>query len=1435
MERPALQPFAALVFGLFLVQLFSPVVAAQSFAAPTPTAEPARPTVVGSSCALYGMTREEVLKWWQTFGESAFQAEEVNALKQDALQQNQPGNVSVTVNVYPQTKGYANLTDVAAILGLNANDAAKALGGGAAADNVITYAQAEALAKSAGKQPSLIDSLFGKTLTVSAAAREPWEGYKIRLPSGKDLSLKEVYNLYPLSSDECMLDAQDIQGRVEYVALLNKDLTYGYQRSTTTTGEGQHFTAAESDAALSLNGGANTLIPATFQNWLSFVKSWNSIDMWVSVGVGMVTAAGKANADKEVAKFKKDYPIEQQQIDETRRATDLGQLTDAKKQVSTVLDTPRLQHVYTDQFDDPTGNMTDIAKLSAVTSFAKKLEDVLPTKVDATAGQNVASIITGNKDQLRQGLETAFGAGAVPADLDALLKKGSLTPDEAAKFVSTWNDLKTATPALNDLDALVPKFDKTTVTKLGNDYWSVAVHDKLMAGDKITGQELYKIGITDVPNDPSITFNPPAEFKTETKIADGIAATTGKAETDRLAREAQIKELTAKADQMEQAYQGARKRLQTSILVGGLWLGPARFAFSINSAILFQLRATGVEDKYLKLYINKADLAGDFRRATNTLGSGTLLELLADATGGSTPRKAFTVGEVMLFNSGQEQQTGSRTALLEGAIQTQWKGKSEATNFEDLRGLQASEYTSMGFESNLLPPDAVIQNKKEYETYTYAASLLAPLILVRNLKDVGGTLFTLVPFLAAEDLALQVSPSEFAKGRCDPDVLAGYKRSYIAATTAGWVVNYAPTFKLMQTYLGGLTSIVNKIGSLKLTKYIEVGKVASVSRTVLDKTNLFIALQWYYGSEALRYVTTCKDSKYTILSYQQLAAPKAELSGKLKSVTDLGKNLNIGDLFKGIGQKTDLTSMPEVLNLRTVMRDQYGFVKPRELYYFHLDGGNTQWHGAFARKPDCFQQNLQNKDGTAATLNRAGVVVRDKNGVVKAEFKGTEWSRRALLAQLRQDLARQIVPNKLISTLLDCSKSVTAFEVQSNGHLFTGSPTCTAVACLQDKLSELTGKSVGEDLSTVLGPVQRVYTSEGIATIENGFARFTRTSSKTTGGVLGVGETTYPTGSEVQAPSITTEGTGTTRQASSILIQGDGTVKLRGQLSTDKVEEEEIGTLYTLITASARMEFDPGTKELHLALYILDEVRGTQVKGIDTSLVKNKDGSTGIAIQNLQPATGEEKTVKEFEKSVKKLQGDGGFQQFDTANKTYIFTTDENGNPILKIVDKATGQVETLKLTGPVTRDPVTGDIVVPTEKGEYRFKIDMQNGQPMLTTTDPNGLKEIAMLLAARTQNGILVFDPQTGKWQVLNGQDIPMNPDFANKGLSLLGSSDGARGVASEGLLSMPKSSGREAAGLSAFASLPSWPTELPLLLLALLSILAGTLFIRSRGRRA
>ncbi|HEV8289343.1 MAG TPA: hypothetical protein VGQ00_00090, partial [Candidatus Norongarragalinales archaeon] len=124
------------------------------------------------------------------------------------------------------------------------------------------------------------------------------------------------------------------------------------------------------------------------------------------------------------------------------------------------------------------------------------------------------------------------------------------------------------------------------------------------------------------------------------------------------------------------------------------------------------------------------------------------------------------------------------------------------------------------------------------------------------------------------------------------------------------------------------------------------------------------------------------------------------------------------------------------------------------------------------------------------------------------------------------------------------------------------------------------------------------------------------------------------------------------------------------------------------------------------------------------------------------------------------------------------------------------------------------------------------ENGRPLIKVNGPEGFSEIAQLLAARGPGGFISFDPNTGAWYAFNGQDIPWNNDFTRKGLSFLGSPDGARGIAEDNRFApVPRPSSQQGLYGLGPISVPSWPEQTPLAALMLLTILGGVLAVRMR----
>ena len=197
--------------------------------------------------------------------------------------------------------------------------------------------------------------------------------------------------------------------------------------------------------------------------------------------------------------------------------------------------------------------------------------------------------------------------------------------------------------------------------------------------------------------------------------------------------------------------------------------------------------------------------------------------------------------------------------------------------------------------------------------------------------------------------------------------------------------------------------------------------------------------------------------------------------------------------------------------------------------------------------------------------------------------------------------------------------------------------------------------------------------------------------------------------------------------------------------------------------------------------------------------------------------------MEKLNKALEKIMDKDGFKCLENSDHSYCVSED---GKTLHVVDKKTGKTTDYSITGPITRDG--NSIVIPTDKGPFRFTIDNKDGKATLGVDGPDGLKELLPLLKAGGPQGILTFNPTTGGVNVYNGQDIPLSPDFAKNGITYTGNDQGGRGYPGQNpfLLDTTKpSSGNSNNQLL----LPSWPENPLLILIMLLAILAGVLVVR------
>jgi hypothetical protein len=597
-------------------------------------------------------------------------------------------------------------------------------------------------------------------------------------------------------------------------------------------------------------------------------------------------------------------------------------------------------------------------------------------------------------------------------------------------------------------------------------------------------------------------------------------------------------------------------------------------------------------------------------------------------------------------------------------------------------------------------------------------------------------------------------------------------------------------------------------------------------------------------SAGFEYVTNCQDDTYKILAFQKnakstkatgLQAITDKLSGSGSGsggsgVGDLTKNLDLGSLLSGVGAKAKSKELKEVLNFKSLYNDERGMLLPQEITFLHVQDGSQQWFGSFDKASStssCIRM-CQDTGSVVVCNEKDGITALNKTSNTLNTIADKD---RSLLSWFRPDLARTIVPNKIIKMKALCfgaahQKMIT---ISSDGEIIleplgSGSD---QVQCIKNKLTVINpNKPAGNDLTPIMGPVDAVYTDQASIVAGDGIIDSVRTKDS-------AGATVPDTGQEVQSPSEEVQrdiasGTfspGPTFASSNrIEVNCDAKVNQIGYASVapHSSSTTPLGELRTITTKFGRIEYDPKNQELLVSLYVLDEISVPQVvKGIDTDV-----GTKGIKISDVAAQPGMDAQARAFKDLIDKLQGTAGFQVFDTKDKTYYLTDDGK----LKIFDKKTGEITEAKITGPITKN-ADGTITVPTDKGDYQFKIDSQNGQPMITVNNPDGSQELAALLAAKGLGGILVFDPKTGTWKAFNGQDIPWDQQFAEKGLAYMGS-DG-KGVPMDNPYANRRTGSGTTGGDNALLSLPGFPEDETAKGAMIALVLLGVLAARRSGK--
>ncbi len=876
-----------------------------------------------------------------------------------------------------------------------------------------------------------------------------------------------------------------------------------------------------------------------------------------------------------------------------------------------------------------------------------------------------------------------------------------------------------------------------------------------------------------------------------------------------------------------------QQRTITTFGFGLAWLGPARFALDLANSLLLESSTAG-RDQYFDLYINNRKFLSDFRKATDFMGTGGVTDFASDVMGQGVPTKVYETKPVYLINNPLIDRdkpsiasTGFRQEAGRWLIDFNWKeageNRAEGVFFEDVTSLR--DYTSMAFSSKNQVISVGMDRRKFTAEMYRALELAAPVFnfLLYRVEAALPASAVGLGQLAIYNFIINrfIDPAGFNKEeKCDPERVTNFLGMY-----KGLVV--ASHAEVLLLYVGGPLKVVEYFGGLAKTAagkmlYSAAETAANVGQKMLYNkfTNALLFLdpiqlaKQLYGTRGQRYVSYCKDDEYKVVAWQRLSVDKKKgLTETLQQsgVEQLTKGLNIGQALSGLGKQVKAAQLGDVLSFRAVYYDPRGALNSPKLVYLHLDGGTQQWHSVYSQVGACFKANHQSKDGNTVFILDENGVRKTVNGTEVMKLAGPDWKARALMHQRLPGLAATLVPNRIITTVLDCGPSA-VMEVDSKGNLSAGRG-CPRVDCLVAGVLETSGET---DFSKAVGTVRTIQAEKGTIAIDNGVIFFYDKE----------------TGRETRVPSIEATDAGM-REAGRVVITGEGRVKIIGYIGKE-AGELDAGYLYALLADFARIEFEPPTGTLRATVYSMARMLGTGVLGLNTRTATNKDEAgrdvPAIRVDYVRGKTGFKEDADKFNKALEKIQGPtGGLQMLETPDYTYFFTTDAQGNPVLKIYNKKTGQTREIPIIGPITRD-AHGNMVVPTKEGPFTFKLDMRDGKPVLSVNGP-GISELATLLAARGPNGILAFNPTTGMWELFNGQDIPWNRDFAENGLSVFGTPDGPRGVAQQSLFAPPR---REAIGygLGPLAAMPAWPDGVWLVIM-IGAIAAGAALVRVKWR--
>jgi hypothetical protein len=670
-------------------------------------------------------------------------------------------------------------------------------------------------------------------------------------------------------------------------------------------------------------------------------------------------------------------------------------------------------------------------------------------------------------------------------------------------------------------------------------------------------------------------------------------------------------------------------RAITNFAFGMIWLGPARFALDLAGNIFFTSNP-GMSNTWIRIFAGNNNVAQAFQTGTDWMLSGPIIQAVSDFTKSGIPSKIFSVGNVMYIQeagSSQGEQNSETTLSNSNGnwnIFMNWPGQAQSTVFEDISDNRA--VTSLGIQENNTAIGGTIQQQSTLQGYYQTLYWAVPVIgwaITRG--STPNPLLGLIARAGLQDYYVTniVQPSTFATSdTCSDAEVNAFVTKYAVATSVSVLSS------VLITQSAPITSAINELDNPVTKNALQliagtlginsggnslIGKWISPAFSYIDPVMMYKAT---VATDGFTYVSSCKDYSYKLLAFQNIPQDGQKANAALNAVQNSVSNplglpqvpsLSIFSALSGVGQQPNPAQLKQVLNIKTVVQNQVGSVQPDALYSFQINpsspGGSGQspslsWFNQYENN-GCFRSCLQQGAGN--------YVCADESGCYKQNPDGTRQyicSRDQSLNQMFVPGLGTFIPNKIITTTLNCN-AAPVLTATATGSLVIDSSACAATSCTLQSLTIVSGKSLGNDLSYVLGKVQTIYTDQGVASVDPTISqfRFFRTTGVTTTGYLGGTNTnTAASGTTSSGVAGTTLGStqslsGTEQDFPSMDILGNGAVQITGS-NPSTTPTASLGNVLTVKTQNGIISYDPNSHQLHVVLYVLSNIPASTLQSI---------------------------------------------------------------------------------------------------------------------------------------------------------------------------------------------------------------------------------------------